>query len=209
MIKEIEYKLHHDFPIIFLIVANLFPLLGVLTLGYDAGVVLLIYWTECCIVGMYHLFKIWLALDRNNNAALQKLALTGLYLLNYGVFLAAYLGIIIFMFKSDLMTNFWNEISSISFAILFLLLSHGISFFVNYIARDEFEKEKSNLLIGSSYSRVLIMNVIFLVGAFLTFLYGDNILLLSSFILLKIIFDIRAYFLERQKFGSEEIIIVT
>ena len=46
-----------DLSTVTLIVANLVPIIGVLLFGWDAGIILLVYWSENLVVGGYNILK--------------------------------------------------------------------------------------------------------------------------------------------------------
>ena len=50
-----------NLSILTLIAANLVPIIGVMFFGWDAGVILLVYWSENLVVGAYNILKMLLA----------------------------------------------------------------------------------------------------------------------------------------------------
>jgi hypothetical protein len=82
-----------------------------------------------------------------------------------------------------------------------LTLSHGISFFVNFIGRDEFRNTAPDELILRPYGRIGVLDVSLYMGGILVALVGTIWGLLSIFVLLKIWMDLRAHAAERRKFA--------
>ena len=45
--------------VVALVVANIFPILGVLFLGWSVGEIMLLYWAESAVIGIYNIGKMW------------------------------------------------------------------------------------------------------------------------------------------------------
>ena len=62
-----------SFSIIALMTANLVPLIGVVFLGWDAASIVLLYWIENLIVGIFNVLRMFLVKVESRSKQFQKL----------------------------------------------------------------------------------------------------------------------------------------
>jgi len=80
-----------------------------------------------------------------------------------------------------------------------LFLSHGVSFVRNYIIAGEYKIARPKELMGQSYSRIVVMHIAILAGAFLSFSIGSPAGVLVVLIVLKTIIDIKLHLRQHRK----------
>ena len=78
-------------------------------------------------------------------------------------------------------------------AVLALLVSHAVSFAVNYLGKGEYKQSNIALLMLQPYGRVVILHITVLFGGFLVMLLGSPIIGLILLISLKIFIDIKSH----------------
>lgn len=201
-----------------LIVANLLPLAGVLLFGWDAGVILVLYWAENLVVGFYNILKMLLARGDEGSTVAAKLFLIPFFIFHFGGFCAVH-GVFVDLFASGLEAggdaeNFfpdpdvwWGPLMfvgllvgvvqamwvkyapQIFFALLGLLVSHGVSFVQNYLWRGEYRERTVKRQMFQPYGRVALMHVAIIAAALPVMLLGSPLPLLVIIIALKIVID--------------------
>jgi hypothetical protein len=84
--------------------------------------------------------------------------------------------------------------------VLALLISHGISFFKNYIGRNEYQQAELTKLMFQPYGRVVILHITIIIGGFLSVFLGSPLVALLFLIILKIVIDIATHLREHRKY---------
>ena len=81
--------------------------------------------------------------------------------------------------------------------IIFLFLSHGVSYFTNFLGNKEYEHTTISEQREKSFKRVLVMHLAIISGGFLLAIFQDqSMALLVALIILKIGFDLHAHLKE-------------
>ena len=203
-------KLDND--IILIIVANFTTIFGVIFLGWNLFLVLFLYWIESAIIGFYNIFKISLSKRFGPMIAL-KIFIIPFFIFHYGIFMLAHL---MFIYAITAPNPFQSTVGlpapNISWQIIIpigiLFLSHGYSFFKNFVGKGEYLKTFPIELMFAPYKRITLMHITLLFGgtisAFITSAmatigleYYLRIAVTSTiiciFIILKTIVDINAH----------------
>jgi len=181
---------------IILIISNLIPLIGAIFFGWKIDTLLIIYWFESAIIGIFNVIKIMInkvPIEKanqftksftntenetpianktytNNQKILIRLFVAVFFCLHYGIFMFGHFIFIMFFLKIFQLNSF--DIWQLSFPILFMVISHGYSFWYNYIKKDEINKINIVQLLFRPYKRIIIMQFTIILGAFvLIFLY--------------------------------------
>ena len=207
-------------PQISLILVNIVPLVGVF-LGWSLFSVLFFYWFESLVIGFFNIFKMLIAPAfptwYNKQSRLLpssiklvsrllslpfKLFIIFFFIIHYGIFMTGHLFLIntISSLPWGLLGNFVLNFSLLKelilgslFPLLPIFISHGISFFHNFIGKQEYKKTSTQQLMMLPYKRVILMHITLLFGGFLLILTGMPIYLILLFIILKIIVDLKAH----------------
>ena len=203
-----------NIPVIALLSANAIPLFGVLFLDWDAFSIVLLYWSENLVIGLYTILKIVFSEVSHPAIHLGKFFLIPFFIIHYGGFTAGHGLFLLAIFKEDIAKkvlegNTWpfflifvellfNVIkqmyliipSAMKIAIFSLFISHGISFIYNYLLKGEYASDKSPNLMAAPYKRVIIMQFAILGGAYWVMTIGSPIALLVILVFLKTIFDV-------------------
>jgi hypothetical protein len=87
----------------------------------------------------------------------------------------------------------------LEWAVLALLLSHGISFGLNYTGRSEYRQTSLTKLMEQPYARVVLLHMTILYGGFLVMAMYSLVVGLLLLTLLKIVLDIRSYLREHSR----------
>ena len=229
--------------LISLFLANLVPLIGVLFWGWDMFSILILYWIESFIIGIWNIPKIIKAsgglskyipsisdiktlVSYRISSILSHTFLIPFFIFHYGIFMMVHLGFILGLREialRNILPIITSSGSSFSYSIsylgpisafqdihgfwiaaLSLFISHGISFFHNFIKKKEYEHMGPSAQTFQPYKRIVMMHLTILIGALLfVFLGSNSIGFLIVFLALKMFLDIRAHLREREKFSVQ------
>ncbi len=183
-----------------LIGANLIPVFGVLFLGWDMASVMVLFWAESGIIGFYNVLKLIVVCKWG------ALFVAPFFVGHYGGFMAGHLLFIYEMFIKRMHVSgreeqVWAALGHIFGpvwpALIGLFVSHGISFFVNFIGHKEYEKANWQQLMRDPYQRIIVMHLTLILGGFLMMLLRAPATALVLLVVLKTIADVYAHRMER------------
>jgi hypothetical protein len=123
----------------------------------------------------------------------------GMFMAVHGVFL---FGLVLGGFKAGgdgLGFNFLPALLGVKWAVLALFLSHGASFFLNFVGGGEFRRTNARECMAQPYARVVVMHLTIILGAFASAMFSDTAPIMVIFVGLKIFTDVRAHLAERNK----------
>ncbi len=192
-----------------LIIANLVPLFGVLRLDWDVGSIVVLYWAENLVIGFYTVIKLLQA------AGVKGLFLVLFFIIHYGGFCGVHgffvLGLTGFggdspeiipdadwpgplVFPQILLSVARQVLAAAPDALLWavaaLLLSHGVSFLLNYLGTREYRQQTANTIMTAPYKRIVVLHIAIIAGGFLVISLGSPVGLLIALVALKIAMDI-------------------
>lgn len=191
--------------IVALVVANLMPLLGVLYFSWNLFAILLLFWLENAVIGFYTLLKIAKATAPakspirysgigGQGATHRRGAYFAFFFVHYGMFTFVH-GIFVFQFfRDELMPEF-----HLGIALLGLLVSHGLSYYLNFVGRGEFKNVSPDKVMFSPYKRVVVMHLTILLGGMIVMATGISVMSLFVLVGVKILIDIGAHLFEHKK----------
>ncbi|HAT03594.1 MAG TPA: hypothetical protein DCS29_02330 [Candidatus Magasanikbacteria bacterium] len=189
----------------FLVASNIVPLIGVLFWDWNVGSILLMYWFENIVIGVYNAVKMAMSpLGKEEPQYVTdttlKWSLIGFFVLHYGGFCAGHGVFVYLLYKIS-----YGEIGTWPFivAALSLFASHGISFFQNFIEKKEYTHTTVQQLMFEPYKRIVLIHVVILIGGGATFILGEPLFALIVLILLKIGLDIKMHQKEHKKLQTE------
>jgi len=189
-----------------LLIANIVPLYGVLYLHWQVFPILLLFWLENVIVGVFNALKMLTAAGQ----WLTKIVMVPFFCFHYGMFTFVH-GVFVFGLFGGYFTAgapFPDDSSlframadyHLVWAILALLASHAVSFAVNYVGKGEYRQAKLPELMGQPYGRVVLLHVTILFGGFVVMALGAPAIALMLLVLLKTYIDITTHVREHRKY---------
>ncbi|MFO7553448.1 MAG: DUF6498-containing protein [Haliea sp.] len=179
-----------------LVAVNLLPLSGVLFFNWSVYEVLLLYWSENIIIGIFNLARFWTLLRRQRDYS--ALFLGPFFCVHYGGFALGHYVFLQAFFGPESGTG--GELSAMFTAsFLALLASHGISFFVNFLGRREYQKVTTKDLMTTPYARVVVLHLTVLFGGFAVTALGEPRYALAILILVKLGIDIATHRREHRR----------
>jgi hypothetical protein len=196
-----------------LVVVNTIPLFGVLFFGWSLFSIMFLYWLENGIIGFFNVFKIAKAsgaprpgdpgftVGGRPVSSPNKVVMIVFFIFHYGLFWTVH-GIFVFVlfgltFSSETRGGF--EPGGVAIAAVSLFLSHGVSFFVNFLGKDEYLTISPNRQMLEPYPRVVVLHVTILAGGFLAGYLGAPLAALVMLVLLKTAIDLWAHVREHRK----------
>ena len=188
----------HRFPAaIAVIVANCVPIVGVLAFGWDLRSIMFVYWLETAVIVFYSVLKVVTV-----GGPITLLWMPG-HLAFFGVFMSFHLMMILalgptppgWFFPPDVIRELFRRTWS---AGIGLVVSHGISFVVNFLGNGEYRHTTVNEQIAAPWKRVLIMHATTFVGAWSVMLFDAPVGALVMLAVLKIVVDLHGHLRERR-----------
>ena len=201
-----------------LVLANLVPLGGVFLLDWQVYDVLLLYWAENVVIGIINVVRMATCkggsviprmAEQQIMTNLTDTQAAKLSLISKGLkFCFAHYAAINAIFGGELNTgsasilgivDSWDQ--ALWLAILAVLASHTISFFVNFIGGQEYLRTDLRQLMQRPYGRIIALHLTVILGAGLTLWLGSPIYMLVVLVVIKIGIDLKMHTAERQKFA--------
>ena len=187
-----------------LVAANLLPLAGVLFFGWDLAHVMVLYWAESAIIGVYTALKLCVV------GKIAAVFAVPFFIGHFGSFMAAHFVFVYGIFVRGLQSGpaDWGAPEALVAvfqplwpALLALTVSHGVSFVVNFIGRGERAGETIETLMIGPYKRIIVMHFTVIVGGVLVMLLATPLPALVLLVLLKTAVDL--HFHRREHAGKQ------
>lgn len=195
-----------------LIAANIVPLIGVLTLHWSVFVVLLLYWSENVVVGVFNVLRMATADPQESILWVGKLFIIPFFIVHYGMFTFVHGMFVLMLFggpqydtaRAMSVAGLMDAVRSagIGYAILLLFVSHGFSFFHNYLGSGEYRRVNLMQLMAQPYGRIVVLHVTTLIGGAIASAAGAPVAAVAVLVVLKTALDLRAHLAERAKLGE-------
>ena len=196
-----------------LLAANLVPLLAVIGFGWDLASVIIVFWLENAIIGLFTIGKMMLAsggvdsTSANAGAMVaEKVALSVFFTLHYGGFWAIHGMFVLAIFGvagSDgrtipgVLHGALHDVAmQIALAVLFI--SHGVSFVVHYVYGGEYRQMTLKRAMTLPYSRVVVLHLTILFGGFVAMALGAPLVAVVLLVLIKMFLDAAAHLREHR-----------
>ena len=197
--------------VIALVLANLVPVFGVLVLHWEVFPLMFLFWSENVVVGGFNVLKMLANQPASPVNWIGKIFSIPFFCVHYGMFTYVHGVMVIAIFgRAGSHTRglpnaagFWNVIqeNQLSWAILGLVVSRGISFATNYIGKGEYQRVGLSQLMSQPYGRIMVMHFAILFGGFLIMALHSPIVGLLLLVVLKTAFDLGSHVGERKKFA--------
>ena len=198
--------------VVALIVANLVPLIGVLFLGWSVWNILIVYWLENGIVGAFNVLKMATAqgtgLPEGTSATNRPIAetrktrLIPLFIVHYGLFWVVH-GIFVltlpFLFTGEPGSASGVDPATILFAAIVLGISHGVSYWWNYLHGGEYRRISAAQLMFAPYGRLLVLHMTIILGAVAIGTTGAQSAAVAILVTIKIAIDLGLHLAEHRR----------
>lgn len=168
-----KYKL--TLPGLYLVIVNLIPIIGVALFDWSSFHILIAYWAENIVIGLSTILKFatvrpvgGLTSQPPLPSVIIRLYLGIFFTLHFGLFTAVH-GLFVFGVMNMVggAPDFQSAIPVVGSMVVFFLVSHGASFWFNYIQQGEYRRLDPVQILISPYGRVVVMHLTLLIGVFL------------------------------------------
>jgi len=194
---------------IVLAAANLVPLVGVVALHWTVLSVLLLYWFENVVIGVFNVLKMALASPKNLASDAIKVFLIPFFIFHYGMFTFVHGTIILAFFGhvarfSPSPSAFWTALhdAGVGWGVVAIVASHAFSFLHNYWMGGEYRNASPQALMAQPYARVMVLHVAILLGGFGVAALGSPVVALVILVVLKTAIDLRSHLAERRRLAA-------
>jgi hypothetical protein len=200
-----------------LIVANLIPLVGALFFSWNVWMILIVYWLENGVVGVFNVLKMLKAEGAPGDAAanwrmngrpvndVSKAGLVPFFVMHYGIFWFVH-GVFVLMlpvFGSmesdavDMVTGF--QPLTIPFAVLALMISHGLSYWFNFIKGGEYRRVSAAGQMFAPYGRLVVLHITIIIGGMAIAFTGAPAAAVAILVGLKTVLDVGFHLAEHRR----------
>jgi len=199
--------------VVALVVANLIPLIGVLFFGWSVWNILVIYWLENGIVGVINVLKmsvatgdevtpgVTLMVNGRPATSATKMGLIPFFIVHYGIFWFVH-GIFVltlpafFSLMSD--DGMTLDLGPVVFAAVGLAISHGQSFWWNFLHGGEYRRTTAAALMFAPYKRLVALHITIIFGAFAVMFTGAPAAAVAVLVAIKTAIDLGLHLAEHR-----------
>lgn len=178
--------------VLLLVVMNMIPLVGVIAFGWNIGFIMLLYWMETVIIGLFNIPKI-LTAQKIPQGTSRRVGVGGrlfvviFFTVHYGMFNFGHYTFLKDMFDLPPIGR------DVLIAVAGLALSHGASLIVNWFGKREYKRNDPSLQMFKPYGRVIVMHVVIIFGGFFVLAFKGALPVLILLIALKTAVDVVAH----------------
>ena len=184
-----------------LIVGNLAPIIGVLFFEWQLFPLILLYWIENVVIGVFNAFKMLTC--SGSESVIQRIFMTLFFSVHYGMFCFGHGTFVVDLFGGDLdsMPAALQVITQngLQLALIALVVSHGFSFLQNFLIRGEFRQMSVSEVMFSPYKRIIVLHVFIIFGGMALQTFGVTQIGLIFLAVVKIGADLMAHKIEHKK----------
>ena len=195
-----------------LIAANVVPVAGVLLWNWSVFALIVLFWMENVIVGVFFILRMLLADPRDPALWAAKLFMVPFFCIHYGMFTAIH-GVFVFALfggkaydpnglqvlepalRAARDLGLWLPLAA-------LLASHGFSFLWNYLWRGEFRRSQLSALMTRPYGRVVVLHIGIILGGIAALALDSPVWALLVLLAVKVGLDVKAHLKEHSQPNS-------
>ena len=206
-----------------LIVANLIPLFGVLFLGWSVWNILVIYWLENGIAGVINVLKMSTAtgeeapesgmtfiVNGQPSTSMTKAGLIPFFVVHYGIFWFVH-GIFVLTLPAflSLTSDVPMELTlgPVLFAAIGLAISHGLSFWWNFLHGGEYRRVTPTGLMFAPYRRLVALHLTIIFGAMAAMFTGAPAAAVAILVAIKTAIDVGLHLAEHRAIASPGVVV--
>jgi len=198
-----------------LVAVNLIPLVGAVFWGWNVYTLLILYWIENGIVGVFNVLKMALAqgpVDTRAGApemvkTASRFTLIPFFILHYGIFWLVH-GV--FVLTLPQMAGIAGSVDmargvnplTILVAVVALSISHAVSYRLNFIGREEYRRVSAAAQMFKPYGRLLILHITIVFGALAIGLTGAPAAAVAVLVGLKTALDLVLFLADHGRAGG-------
>lgn len=179
-----------------LVLANLIPLYGVFVADWNVFTLMLLYWLESAVIGVFTIKK--MSRSEGSIGETPSFGAKGFFIpffmMHYGLFMFVHLVFLLAFFFSP-----QASLGSIALGLASLTLSHFISYQTNFIHNLEYKKITAERLFVAPYPRIIVMHLTIIIGGAIALSSGQAQWALGLMVALKLTADLASHLWEHRK----------
>ena len=209
-----------------LIVANAIPLIGVLFFGWSVWNILVIYWLENGIVGVFNVMKMARAdgseapagptfmVSGRPATSSSKLGLIPFFVMHYGLFWFVH-GIFVLTLPAFMSMGLGGgpgldlDPGVVVLAAVALAVSHGVSYWWNFLRGGEYRRVTPAQLMFAPYRRLIALHLTIIFGAMAVMFTGAPVAAVAILVAVKTVLDIGLHLAEHRAASAPRGAVVT
>ena len=172
-----------------------------LFLGWELFPLILIYWLENAVIGLYTIIKMLTCSDSEH--FIKKLFMSAFFTFHFGMFWYGHGTFVVGIFGDDSyqVSQAYQLIVDygLQMAVIALLISHGFSLIQNFYIGSESRELKVEKIMFSPYKRVVVLHVFIIFGGMVLQSIGVTQVGLIILAVIKIIADLIAHKMEHRR----------
>lgn len=193
--------------------ANLLPIYGLSFLGWRTFEVLVLFWLENVVIGVFNVARMVAVRPRDAEGWVSKVFVVPFFVIHYGLFTMIHGIFVVAIFDGgeDVPAAAGPSLGAILeivnryqlwWGAVALGVSHGVSFVWNYLRAGEYQRLTIVQLMKQPYERVVVLHITVIAGAFMVTALKAEVGGLIVLIVLKVFMDVRAHLREHRKLGG-------
>lgn len=195
---------------IILIASNLVPLIGVMYYGWSLTLIMFLYWSENIVIGIYNILKMNraagttpsnLTINGKPAEAYSRRKLVQSFIWSYGLFTLIHGLFVMALFGLPL-----GQWVNVGLVILALILSHGLSYWINFIQGGEYGRVSPAAQFNYPYQRIGILHLTIILGAIAAAKFGTPIAFLIIMVMLKTAIDLIIHNLVHRRINQAKVL---
>lgn len=193
-IEEPQDRANFFITIVFLIIGNLIAFYGVLFAGWNLADMLMVYWFEFIVVGVFTILK----MSKEDSIELSTMSADGMKMLSMAIFATIYAaGVFGYYYLITVTLELKPSLQNTTLLLGMIMLTHGFSYFFDFLKKRKYEdttvqQELNQLLCG----RLLVIQMIVIGGSVLLKDNQFGQIGLVIFLIGKSVVDVVAYISE-------------
>lgn len=193
----------------YLVATNMIPLIGVLFFDWSIFSVVMIYWAESVVIGFWTVMHMIQSEGKKTGKYFthpegkhtvdirKKREAIPFFIVCFGVCIAVYFAFILPIFYPD--NSYTIPYEWIYLTTLGFFISHGLSYFLNYLGKGEYKITAVDELFIRPFGRLIVMHVSMFLGGGLFFIFGSPSIGVAALVLIKTLVDLIAHGYEHNK----------
>jgi hypothetical protein len=195
-----------------LVIANLVPLYGVLLLDWPVFPLILLFWIENVVIGLFNVLRMLTIDPRDLLLWVAKIFLGAFFCLHYGAFTAVHGSFVFGLFDREqgpgiagpgglFPVSAWlDRIDALGLWLpaAALTVSHLFSYLWNFLGRGEYRIASLAELMHQPYRRVIVLHVTLIAGGIAVAAFDSPLWALLLLLGFKVALDLRAHLAEHR-----------
>jgi hypothetical protein len=190
---HVLHLLRNDYTAVLLIVANVVPIVALVRTGEPVGAILIIYWMQLVIIGFWNVIKLIVV------TRLRALVFVPMFVITYMAIISVFGFIAGGLLDDQMQGTVWQKnFSPWNYWVpaMMFFVTHGLSFFRNFIGRREYHNTDWEKQISQPFLRAFPMWAAAFVGGIFGSFFTHAAFAAAFVVPVKIALDLLGHFAE-------------